>query len=103
MLVESQKVAEVYLKSGDWYLVAFDEMRNEFRNFLVGRIEEWKILPDKFQRDTKFSVSKWMGSAFQAERSNELTDVSIKFNLLTTRHIRERNWHPSHRIEENAD
>ncbi|MHC1740620.1 MAG: helix-turn-helix transcriptional regulator [Anaerolineaceae bacterium] len=88
---------------GDWYLIAFDETRNEFRNFLVGRIEEWKVLPDKFLRDMKFSVSDWMGSAFQAERSDELTEVSIKFNALTARYIRERNWHPSQRIEENED
>jgi len=51
----------------------------------------------------KFSVSDWMGSAFQAERSDELTDVSIIFNTLTSRYIRERNWHPSQKIEENED
>ena len=93
----------LYNSRGDWYLIAFDEMRNEFRNFLVGRIEEWKILPEKFQRDVKFSLSDWMGSAFQAERGGELTGVSIKFNALTARYIRERNWHASQKIEENED
>jgi len=93
----------LYNMRGDWYLIAFDELRNEFRNFLVGRIEEWNVLPEKFQRDIKFSISDWMGNAFQAERSDELTDVSIKFNALTARYIRERNWHPSQKIEENKD
>lgn len=88
---------------GDWYVIAFDRLRNEFRNFLVARIEDWKLLPEKFQRDLKFSVSDWMGIAFQAERGGELADVSIKFNTRTARYIRERNWHASQKIEENED
>lgn len=93
----------LYNTRGDWYLIAFDEMRKEFRNFLVGRIEEWKVLPGKFQRDMNFSVSDWMGGAFQAERSDELIDVAIKFDAITARYIRERNWHASQKIEENED
>jgi predicted DNA-binding transcriptional regulator YafY len=69
----------------------------------VSRIENLKILPDKFIRDAKFSVSDWMGSAFQADRGGELTDVSIKFNAVTARYIRERNWHVSQKIEELED
>lgn len=93
----------LYNMRGDWYLIAFDEMRKEFRNFLVGRIEAWKVLPDKNQRDMNFSVSDWMGGAFQAERSDELTDVAIKFDAITARYVRERNWHASQKIEENED
>ena len=88
---------------GDWYLIAFDKLRNEFRTFLVSRIDNLKILPEKFIRDAKFSVSDWMGSAFQADRGGELTDVSIKFNTVTARYIRERNWHVSQKIEELED
>lgn len=88
---------------GDWYLIAFDQMRNEFRTFLVGRIEHLKILPEKFARDAEFSITEWMRNTFQADRSGESTEVSIKFNAVTARYIRERNWHPSQIIEELED
>ncbi|MHC1740623.1 MAG: hypothetical protein AB9897_05875 [Anaerolineaceae bacterium] len=44
-----------------------ENLDDEFRNFLVERIEEWKVIPDKFQPDMKFSVSGWLGRSFQAE------------------------------------
>lgn len=88
---------------GDWHLIAFDQLRNEFRNFLVARIGEWKLIPEKFQRDVDFSVSDWMGSAFQAVRGGELADVSIRFNVQCAHYIRERLWHATQRIEENDD
>lgn len=84
---------------GDWYVIAFDRLRNEFRNFLVARIEEWKLLPEKYKRNLNFSIADWMGSAFQAERGEELTEVSIKFDARTARYIRERKWHATQRIE----
>jgi predicted DNA-binding transcriptional regulator YafY len=88
---------------GDWYLIAFDRLRKEYRNFLVGRIDDWELTSQKFQPDPNFSVKDWMGSAFHAERGGELTDVTIKFNPLTARYIRERNWHSSQKIEEKED
>lgn len=93
----------LYNIHGDWYLVAFDEMRSEYRNFLVSRVEEWKVLPEKFLHDANFSIADWMGSAFLAERGDELIDVAIKFDPVTARYIRERKWHASQTIEEQSD
>lgn len=88
---------------GDWYLIAFDELRNEFRNFLVGRIEEWKIQEDKFKRDSNFSIAKHMGSAFQAERGGEAVDVVIRFTPQAARYVREKHWHDTQQLEELDD
>lgn len=57
---------------GDWYLIAYDELRKEIRNFSMGRIEEWIILPEKFQRDSGFSITEYMGTAFQATRGGDV-------------------------------
>src|SRR5215216_1868510 len=62
---------------GDWYLVAYDELRKEIRNFAVGRIEQWRLLTDKFKRDPEFSIARYMGTAFQAERGEDSVDVVI--------------------------
>jgi predicted DNA-binding transcriptional regulator YafY len=88
---------------GDWYLIAFDELRQEIRNFSVGRIEEWKCLTARFKRKPDFSVAQYMMSAFQAERGSEVTDVIIRFSSPAARYVREKNWHDSQQIEEQAD
>lgn len=88
---------------GDWYLIAFDKLRNEFRNFMVGRIEKWKLLPEKFTRDENFSATSWMGDAFLGFRGGEPEDVAIKFDNFSARYIRERRWHESQTIEEMDD
>jgi len=85
---------------GDWYMIAFDELRQEFRNFSVGRIEEWKLTSDKFKRDPAFSIANYLGTAFQAERGGEAVDVVIRFDRQASRYIREKKWHETQQIEE---
>jgi predicted DNA-binding transcriptional regulator YafY len=88
---------------GDWYLIAYDELRKEIRKFSVGRIEEWKILKDKFKRDPEFSIAKYMQSGFQAEHGGEVVDVVIRFAPQAARYVREKHWHDSQQIEEQTD
>jgi len=88
---------------GDWYLVAYDELRKEIRNFAVGRIEQWRLLTDKFKRDPEFSIARYMGTAFQAERGEDSVDVVIRFTAEEARYIREKHWHDTQEIEELDD
>jgi len=88
---------------GDWYLIAYDELRKEIRNFSVGRIEEWKLLKEKFTRDPKFSIASYMGTAFQAERGGESVDVVIRFAPQAARYVREKHWHDTQMVEEQGD
>ena len=88
---------------GDWYLIAYDELRKEIRNFSVGRIEEWKLLKEKFKRDLNFSITSYMGTAFQAERGGESVDVVIHFAPQAARYVREKHWHGTQIVEEQDD
>ncbi len=88
---------------GDWYLIAYDELRKEIRNFSVGRIEEWVLLNDKFKRDPAFSIARYMGTAFQAERGGDLANVVIRFTPQAARYVREKHWHDTQKIEELDD
>lgn len=93
----------LYHAQGEWYLIAFDDFRQEIRNFAVGRIEDWSILTDTFERDAGFSIQEHMGSAFQTERGSEIVEVAIRFDPHQARYIRERRWHETQRIEEQPD
>ncbi len=88
---------------GDWFLIAYDTMRSDYRLFLVSRISEWKVLSDTFERDEKFSAAQWIGSAFQLHGGGEVEDVAIWFSPRKAQFIRERQWHASQQIEERED
>lgn len=90
----------LYNVRGDWYLIAFDTMREAFRNFAIGRMEEWRVLEEGFERDPAFSVESYMGSAFQSERGGEVAEVAVHFDRQQARYIRERRWHESQEMEE---
>ena len=90
----------LYNIQGDWYLIAYDDKRQEFRNFAIGRMEDWRGLEDTFERDTSFSVKSYMGSAFQTERGGEVMEVAVRFDTQQARYMRERRWHESQQIEE---
>ena len=88
---------------GDWFLVAFDTFRSDFRLFLVGRIQEMKLLKEKFAWDEAFSAEDWIGSGFQLHAGGEAEDVAIWFSPNKAQFIRERMWHPSQKVEEQPD
>jgi predicted DNA-binding transcriptional regulator YafY len=88
---------------GDWFLIGYDTLRNDFRIFLVGRIDKWKVLPERFERDETFNASEWIGNAFQLHGGESMEDVSIWFGIKNAQFIRERQWHASQTIEERAD
>jgi predicted DNA-binding transcriptional regulator YafY len=88
---------------GDWYLIAYDELRQGVRNFAVGRIEEWIVHSETFKRDPGFSVGKYMASGFQAEYGGEIVDVIIRFAPQAARYVREKRWHDTQEIQEQGD
>ena len=88
---------------GDWFLIAYDTLREDYRTFLVGRIQQMKTLKDKFERDEAFCVEEWMGSAFQVYGGDEVREISIRFSPRKAHFIRERQWHQSQKIEEHED
>ena len=66
-------------------------------------IEEWKLIKEKFKRNPEFSVAKYMGAAFQAERGKETVDVVIQFAPHAARYVREKHWHDSQQVVEQDD
>lgn len=88
---------------GDWFLIAFDTFRNDFRLFLIGRIQQMKLLKEKFERDESFSIEDWIDSGFQLYAGGDTEEVAIWFSVNKAQFIRERRWHPSQTIEEKPD
>lgn len=85
----------IYNMRGDWYLFAYDQSRQEMRNFHLGRVGWWQVLGEGFERVPNFSAGDWMRNAFQYERGGDPQDVAIQFDAYQSAWIRERRWHES--------
>lgn len=90
----------LYFENDSWYLFAFDHLRQEMRNFHLGRIESWEVLDERFERSRGFSAETWMGQAFQGIRGGEPVTVEIWFDAHQAHWIRERSWPAGHEIDE---
>lgn len=92
----------LHLAHGDWYLFAYDDYRRAIRTFHAGRIEEFEVLPGGFTRDPDFNVGDYIQTQFQVEASAEIMAIMICFDATEAPYIRERHWHDSQQIEEQA-
>jgi predicted DNA-binding transcriptional regulator YafY len=103
----NQRVIEpyqLYNVRGEWQVIAFDHLRQEFRHFAVSRIEVWKLLKAKrFIRDPDFSSESYLAQGFLAEHGDVPVEVVIWFDEYQARYMRGKQWHPSQRVEEHAD
>jgi predicted DNA-binding transcriptional regulator YafY len=103
----NQRVIEpyqLYNVRGEWQVIAFDHLRNQFRHFAVSRIEVWKLLKAKrFTRDPDFSLESYLAQGFLAEHGDAPVEVVIWFDEYQARYMRDKQWHPSQRVEEHAD
>lgn len=104
---ESERVIDPYLidiyRGSNPYVIAFCNKRQDFRDFRIDRIKELKVLEESFDRDPNFNPKEYLANRFQYERGNQVFSVAIWFDPATAPFIRERRWHITQDIEENAD
>jgi predicted DNA-binding transcriptional regulator YafY len=104
---ESERVIEPYFldiyRGSNPYAIAFCRKRQDMRDFRIDRIRELKILDETFERDPSFDARTYLDKRFQNEGGDRLYMVAIWFDAESAPFIRERQWHSSQVIEEQAD
>lgn len=94
----------LYNVRGEWQVIAFDHLRNQFRNFAVSNIEQWEVRRDeRFIRDTDFAPDRYLAQGFLTEHGGSPRKVAIRFDEYQTRYIIRREWHPTQSIEHHDD
>lgn len=78
---------------GEWVLIAFDHLREAWRDFNLARVAEWAVLPEAFERDPAFSPEAYLRSGFMHEHGTSPQPIVIRFDAYQARWIRERRWH----------
>ncbi|MBC7230279.1 MAG: YafY family transcriptional regulator [Actinobacteria bacterium] len=89
-------------RSNAWYLVGFCRLRGEVKIFKVDRIREARLLEETFTPPEDFSISDYMGGAWQVMRG-EPREVRVLFSPQAAPFVKECLWHPSQRCEDRPD
>lgn len=104
---ESERVIEPYFldiyRGTNPYAIAFCCERQAFRDFRIDRIRELTVLEESFERDPNFDAKVYLNKRFQNEGGDRVYPVVIWFDAPSARFIRERQWHSTQMIEEQAD
>ncbi|MBI3911846.1 MAG: WYL domain-containing protein [Armatimonadetes bacterium] len=85
---------------GDWMVVAWDRWRQTAREFMLARVHEYALLPERFERQPDLTPERYQEHMFLTERGDEPWEVALRFDAYQARWIRERRWHPTQRLEE---
>ena len=90
-----------YVNNG-LYLVGHDYKENDLRTFAVDRIQSTTLTNRRFEIPPDFNFDEFQKTAFNVIWG-EPQEVKIRFSTSQAPYIRERTWHPSQKIEAQAD
>jgi predicted DNA-binding transcriptional regulator YafY len=86
---------------GIWYIIAFDHLRKEIRDFHLSRVRSVRETQECFKLQDNFNINTYLNSGFTMMRGKESHIVEIEFDPYQARWIREREkWHSSEKREE---
>jgi predicted DNA-binding transcriptional regulator YafY len=89
--------------NGEWFLFAYDHLRDDVRTFAPARILEIKATGRKFLRTQKFSLEQRLRDSFGVHSGQGEHQVVLRFNAAAADYIREKKWHPSQELKELGD
>lgn len=93
---------KLWFANGGLYLVGFDHGKDDVRVFAVDRIRRVEVTKLRFEFLQGFDFDEFQKSAFQVI-GGEARLVRIQFSKDQAPYVRERVWHESQKLEEQAD
>ena len=81
--------------NGEWFLFAYDHLRQDLRTFAPTRILSVRTTGARFVRPKRFSIDHRLRDSFGVLSGTETREVTIRFNAFAAEYIREKRWHPS--------
>ena len=78
---------------GTWHLIAFCHMRNEWRDFVLGRMTLCKVEGEEFSIRPKAEWQPFLENTFGIFQNRESFNVKLRFSPERSRWIRGEVWH----------
>lgn len=79
----------VYYSFEQWYLIAWCRLRNDYRNFRIDRIQELRLLDEKYQTNSHPTLKEFLD---QVRHTENLTQIEIFVPTSSEKYIREQKY-----------
>jgi proteasome accessory factor B len=89
--------------NGEWFLFAFDHLRQDLRTFVPGRIRAVRLTGKTFARTRRFSLEQRLRDSFGVHSGQGEFRVAVRFDELMADYVREKRWHPSQQLRDLPD
>jgi predicted DNA-binding transcriptional regulator YafY len=89
--------------NGEWFLFAFDHLRQDIRTFVPARIKSARPTGKTFARSQSFSLEKRLRDSFGVRSGEGAYQVVLRFTAAVADYIREKRWHDSQELRELKD
>ena len=99
-LVDPYHLANI---NGEWFLFAYDHLRQDIRTFVPGRIKAARPTGRTFSRPQTFSLERRLRDSFGVLSGHGRFDVVLRFTARAADYIREKKWHDSQRLRDLKD
>jgi predicted DNA-binding transcriptional regulator YafY len=86
--------------NGEWFLFAYDHLRQALRTFVPARIQAVRPTGNTFTRPQKFSLEKTLRDSFGVHSGEGAHAVVVRFDKSAADYIREKRWHPSQELRD---
>lgn len=87
---------------GELYTIGWSELRKAVRTLRVDRIRSIKPTSQRFDRPKDFDPEDYLGRSFGIYSEGPQEQVRIEFAPEAARGVKEREWHPTQRLEDKA-
>lgn len=84
---------------GAWHLVAWCRLREDWRDFVLARMDQGRIEPGAFERRDPAQWRPFLEASFGIFHGREAFPVSLRFAPELARWARGQTWHPRQQIE----
>ncbi len=88
---------------GTWHMIAWCEKREGLRDFVLARVRDLEVLPEKFRRPREFDVDAYMNATFGLFKGPATGQAVLRFSPEQGRWVKNQIWHRHQRIEEMKD
>lgn len=85
---------------GQWYAIAYDRDRKDWRNFVLSRMVHAEALAENFGRERPFDIDTYLRGSLGIFQGKGMHRIQLEFDAWAAQLIRERAWHPGQRIQE---
>jgi proteasome accessory factor B len=88
---------------GELYTIGWSDLRKEIRTLRVDRLKSIRPTTQRFERPKDFDPEEYVGRGMGIFAEGPQEQVRIEVAKEAARSVKEREWHPTQRIEEKPD